>query len=260
MNYISEEFPKEGLKFYDAHKNDFEEDHSVEVTRFRGIQLPDHVTESELANKYRKSKYRVTLTKPAFELLVLFLEQRDNKRGMPLIVLLGDFCNLVTKEREEDTSFGFGAMLARANEIVPVPAEDEGIPGHTPGSAYTGNNPALASVLPKLKLGKLVMDGLLEEDVRGDLKDLDDTAEKEGRIRNPTLIETFDQMIKNEDGDEFPTRAEIPFPGGVANRDIEVEVSKVRQHRDRVRFAAPTPGVAPPVSICMFTFHNTYDS
>lgn len=259
LNYVAEGFPEEARTFFEANKAEFEEEHENELRVLRPISLPDHVTNNVLAKKYRENKYRLTLSRPAYENLVAFFESREQKRGQALLVIMGDYCNIITKSREEDINFGFAAMLARANEIDSFPGEDEGIPGHHPGSAYTGDNPNLATVLPRLKLGKLPLEAQLEVDLRGDLQDLDDEEKRtNNQMALASHIEVLDAMIKNEDGDEVPSRNELPFPPSEA-RDVQMEVNKIREYRCRFRFPTVTQGKVPPVSICMFTFHNTYD-
>jgi transcription initiation factor TFIID subunit 5 len=147
-------------------------------------------------------------------------------------------------------------MLGQIGAGQTFPAEDEGIPGHHPGSAYTGDNPAMAGTLPRLRLGKMPMEETLEGDVRAELAE-EDEKEPPLQGRN-TLVQEFDQMIKKEEDEEAPTRNDIPFSPSTA-RDVAVEVMKVKENRDRYRLDGRTGGVGPGVSVCMFTFHNTYD-
>jgi transcription initiation factor TFIID subunit 5 len=100
------------------------------------------------------------------------------------------------------------------------------------------------------------MEQAMEEDVRAELADED--------IKIPpvagknTFTQEFDHMIKKEEEEEAPTRADIPFPPSTA-RDVAMEVMKVKENRDRYKLDGRTGGVGPGISVCMFTFHNTYD-
>lgn len=170
--------------------------------------------------------------------------------------ILSSYCTVITKERAADDRFSFAAMLGRARESETFPAEDEGIPGHHPGSAYTGDNPAMTGTLPRLKLGKLPPEPELEGDVRAELEEYD--AKNPPAPGRNKLVQEYDQMIKKEEDEEAPTRAEIPFPPSTA-RDVAIEVQRVKENRDRFRIEGRTGGVGPAVSVCMFTFHNTYD-
>ena len=240
----------------EAHKHHFLPEHADDLRALESLQLPEHVQENPIAQKYRSNKYRLTLSTPAFTNLIQFLESKKKEGGTVMSAILISYCNIITKERASDDRFSFSSILARGDEISGFPAEDEGIPGHHPGSAYTGDNPALAKALPRLKLGKLPLEPTLECDVRGDLMDID--AKEPPAPGQPTLVQHFDQMIKQEEGDEAPTRGDIPFPPSTA-RDVALEVHKVRENRDRFKIEGRTGGVGPAVSVCMFTFHNTYD-
>lgn len=108
-----------------------------------------------------------------------------------------------------------------------------------------------------LRLGSLAMDPDLAMDVRADLEDED--------IKNPpdagklSLVEEFDRNIKREDSADGPSRTDIPYPPSRA-RDVTMEVQKIKENRDRFKIESRTGGIGPPVSICMFTFHNTLDT
>lgn len=185
-----------------------------------------------------------------------FLESKSKEGGAVMSAILSSYCSVVTKDRAADERFSFAAMLGRADQTSTFPAEDEGIPGHHPGSAYTGDNPAMAGTLPKLRLGKLPPEPELESDVRAELEEHD--------LKNPpapgrnTLVQEYDQMIKKEEDEDAPSHAEIAFPPSTA-RDVAMEVQRVKENRDRFRIEGRTGGVGVACSVCLFTFHNTYD-
>ncbi|GAB1204176.1 hypothetical protein APSETT445_002825 [Aspergillus pseudonomiae] len=256
LNMVTSFYPQDAKQFFDINKNLFLPEHTEDVRALEPIALPEHVQDNSTAKLYRGNKYRIVLSNPAFSNLMQFLESKQKEGGSVMSAILSSYCTIITKERAVDDRFSFAAMLGQAGAGQTFPTEDEGIPGHHPGSAYTGDNPAMAGTLPRLRLGKLPMEQTLEVDVRGELGDED--------IKNPpapgqnTLVQEFDQMIKKEDDDESPTRADIPYPPSTA-RDVAMEVQKVKENRDRFRIEGRTGGVGPAVSVCMFTFHNTYD-
>ncbi|KAK2737024.1 Transcription initiation factor TFIID subunit 5 [Myotisia sp. PD_48] len=254
LNFIKCMAPVEGRQFFDENKNIFLPEHTDDVRQLQSISLPEHVRDNTISKLYLDNKYRITLSNPAFASLMQFLESKYKEGGTVMSAILSSYCTILTKERASDERFSFGAMLAKGKEDTSLPAEDEGIPGHHPGSAYTGDHPGMAGALPRLKLGKLPMEPLLEGDVRGDLEEEDD---KEGPLPGkPTLIQHFEHMIKKEEDLEAPSRSEIPYPPSTA-RDVALEVLKVRENRDRFKIEGRSGGVAPGVSVCMFTFHNT---
>ncbi|CDM27149.1 LisH dimerisation motif [Penicillium roqueforti FM164] len=256
FNMVTSFYPQDAKSFFETNKNMFLPEHTDDVRHFEPISLPEHLQDNSVAKLYRNNKYRVVLSNPAYTNLLQFLESKDKEGGSVMNAILSSFCSVKTLDRAADDRFSFAAMLNQIGADQTFPAEDEGIPGHHPGSAYTGDNPAMAGTLPRLKLGRLPMEQLLEEDVRAELAEED--AKQPPLAGRNTLIQEFDQMIKNEDDDEAPSRADIPFPPSTA-RDVQIEVKKVMEHRDRFEIKARTGGVGPGLSVCMFTFHNTYD-
>ncbi|KAI5305966.1 hypothetical protein KEM56_002720 [Ascosphaera pollenicola] len=257
LNMVTSLDPLEGRRFFEANKGIFFAEHGEDVRALEHVSLPEHVQENYVAKLYRNNKYRLVLSTPAFSNLMQFLESKQKEGGTVMSAILSSYCTVITKERASDERFSFAAMLGRSQHQSGTPAEEEGIPGHHPGSAYTGDNPAMAGTLPRLKLGKLPMESALESDVRAELE------EEDTRVPPPTgtpsLVQHFDNMIKKEDEEEAPTRAEIPYPPSVA-RDVQMEIQKVKENRDRFKIESRTGGIGPGVSVCMFTFHNTYDS
>ena len=145
-------------------------------------------------------------------------------------------------------------MIARGSVEEDLPAEDEGIPGHNPGSANTDRN--APPVLAKLQLGALPMEPELMEDVRAELQEED--SKNPPKPGQNSLVDEFEQRIKRESTEEAPTRETVPLPPSLA-RDVLMEVQKVKENRDRFKIEGRTGGVGPGVSVCMFTFHNTFD-
>lgn len=247
-------YTQDAKLFFEANKNLFLPERTDDVRALERISLPEHVQGNDVASLFRNYKYRLVLSNPAFAHLIQFLESKQKEGGSVMTAILSSFCSVITRDRTADERFSFAAMLGTDYGDL---AEDEGIPGHHPGSAYTGDNPAMAGTLPRLKLGKLPLEPILEADVRGDLAEEDESNPPQPGQN--TLIQEFDQMIKREEDEDAPTRAEIPFPLATA-RDVAIEVQKVIEHRDRFKIEGRTGGVGPGVSVCMFTFHNTYDS
>ncbi|EEP81885.1 conserved hypothetical protein [Uncinocarpus reesii 1704] len=257
LSLVSTLASTEARQFFDENKDFFLPDHSEDIRALGPVTLPEHLKTNSVAKIYRENKYRLTLSNPAFSNLMQYLESKGKEGGSLISALLSSYCTIVTKERSSDERFSFAAMLARANDMDGgPPLEDEGIPGHHPGSAYTGDNPAMAGTLPRLKLGKLPLEPELESDVRAELEEVDN--KEPAPPGRPSLVQHFEQMIKKEDDLESPSRSDIPYPASLA-RDVAMEVQKVKENRDRFHIEGRTGGIGPGISVCMFTFHNTYD-
>ncbi|KAJ9370132.1 hypothetical protein DTO282E5_5192 [Paecilomyces variotii] len=256
LNLVTSFYPQDAKQFFATNKNLFLPEHSEDIRALEPISLPEHVQDNSTAKLYRGNKYRLILSNPAFSNLMQFLENKQKEGGSVMSAILSSYCTIITKERTADDRFSFAAMLGKSGDTQTFPLEDEGIPGHHPGSAYTGDNPAMTGTLPRLKLGNLPPEAQLEEDVRGELAEED--AKNPPVAGRNTLVQEYDQMIKKEEDEDAPTRAEIPYPPSTA-RDVAMEVQKVKENRDRFKIEGRTGGVGPAVSVCMFTFHNTYD-
>jgi len=255
LNLVSDFFPKDGRIFFNKFKAQFEEEHENEIRALEPITLPEHVLENPNSKIYRGNKYRVTLSQTAFNNLVQFLESKGKEGGGVLVGVIQTFLGVNTVERAADDPRGLSILLNRARSNENYPAEDEGIPGHNPGSANT-DRAGGATVLTKLKLGPMPMESDLMSDVRAELEEQD--VKQPPQEGHSSLIDLFEQRIKREESEDAPTRNEILLPPSTA-RDIAMEVQKVKDDRDRYKIEGRTGGVGPGVSVSMFTFHNTYD-
>ena len=255
MNLLEEYFIAEAAKFFHSFKVEFEQEHEDELRVLAPIALPEHVKENSTAKLFRENKYRLSINTVGFFNLMQFLEQNEKEGGSIIADILGKYCTVVTTERAADDHNSLAKMLGRSQIVEDYPQEDEGIPGHNPGSANTDRN-ASSTVLTKLKLGPLPMETELFEDVQAELQEED--------VKNPpvpgqsSLSDELDRMIKREESEESPNRADLQLPPSKA-RDVAFEVQKVKENRDRFRIETRTGGVPPGVTVCMFTFHNTYD-
>ena len=206
MNLVADGWGAEGRTYFDRFRNYFEEEHKDDIRTLQSVTLIDHVSSNETAKIYRENKYRLTLSTVAFYNLIRFLESKEKEGGNLIVFILQNNLNVVTVDRAADSQSIFAQKLNRAKNIEDFPAEDEGIPGHNPGSANLEQT-AGSSVLPRVKLGALPMDKDFMEDVRGDLEDED---EKEPPMpgQNP-LAQHFEQRIKREESEDAPTRDEL---------------------------------------------------
>ena len=255
LNIIADFYPRDGQEFFNAFREPFEKEHEDDLRALAPINVPEHIQQNEIAQLYRNNRYRLSLSKMAFATLLQFLESNEREGGAVLTLILGSHVEVKTAERVEATERGLAKMLAQRNGEHDAPAEDEGIPGHNPGSANLDKNAPL--VLAKLQLGPMPMEPDLMEDVRAELQE-QDSSHPPAAGQN-SLIDEFEQRIKPEPLDDVPQRDSLPFPPSTA-RDVAMEVQKVKETRDRFRIDGRTGGVGPGISVTMFTFHNTFDS
>lgn len=230
----------------------FQRFHTDDLKTFSTITLPQHITENPVAKLYKENKYRIPLNQHATGDLFNFLERESEQGGSVIRQLLVTYCQIDSTARGPITPFSFEAVFRRSKnaDIDEIDAK-EGIPGVNIGLS---NKDILDPAQP-LKLGPLPMDPDLRDDVRAEIED----EEK----RNPpaadtrSMLDDFDQKIKREEDADAPSRADLPLPPS-RPRDIMLEMQKVRENRDRFKIEGRTGGVGTSVSVCMFTFHNTF--
>ncbi|KAK4997336.1 Transcription initiation factor TFIID subunit 5 [Elasticomyces elasticus] len=255
LDCVEEYVPKEAERFFASYRKEFETEHSDDIRALSLLRYPEHTRVNDTAQIYLNNKYRVTLSTAAFSTLIQHIEANEIFGGTQALVTIQKYFNIVTVDRAasgEDRSL---AKLLSQGADDDMPREDEGIPGHKPGSANTSSN--APDRLIKVNLGQLPMESDLMEDVKAELA-AEDAANPPGPGRN-TLLDEFEQRIKREPTDDAPSRDTLPLPPSLA-RNVAMEVQRVKENRDRFRIEGRTGGVAPALSVTMFTFHNTFDS
>jgi transcription initiation factor TFIID subunit 5 len=242
--------------FMARYRERFEEEHRDEINSLTAVGLPEHLMESEIAKIYLENRYRLTMSSSAYYQLVQFLEQRDSEGGSVINKIVNTHLFINAIDRASDDRSSLANMLTRSKLDENFPAEDEGIPGHNPGSAFREQAPS-STTLTRIKLGPLPMEPNLLEDVMAELEE-EDSRNPPGEGKK-TLVQEFQQMIKKEENEENnPNRDELVYPESKM-RDVLMEVHKVKENRDRYKIDTNTGGVAAGVSVCMWTFHNSYD-
>lgn len=251
LSLVDQLWTRDARMFWQKYEEQFRSVHEHDLQRLQTVMSPEHQEENTVARAYRDNRYRIPITNASFQYLMQFLESLPVNWYKLFIQIIEKHMDIRQVARASDDKFTFEAILRRGQEEQVV--EDEGIPGHKPGNAISSTDPNVGNALANLKLGKLPMEKELEDDLRGDLTDLD--------LENPdaetSLLDTH-QKIKQEDEDEGPSRTDIPYPGSTA-RDVAMEVQKIRENRDRLKLEGRTGGVGPGLSCVIYTFHNTKD-
>ena len=216
------------------------------------IALLEHALENDTIKAYTTNKYRIPLSRYVYADLVHFMEREEERGSAVVRQILGSWCQVDVIERGPIDAFSFEAIYRRSQNIELDEADLlEGIPDVVTGPL----NRNILGPMAKLKLGPLPMDPELRDDVRAELADMDKANPPAPGVA--TLVEEFDTKMKREEADDLPNRAALPLPMPRA-RDVLVEMMKVREHRDRFRIDNRTNSSgAVPISICMWTFHNT---
>lgn len=241
-------------EFFQEYKQHFEREHEQDLRSLEFVKHSEHLEENEVAKLYRNNSYRLTMVENTHFSLLSFLESKERQGGSVITSIMQSNLHIVTVDRASTTDRSFAAVLARQGMASTLPDEDEGIPGHNPGSANTDKN--APPVLTRLALGPMPMEADALADMRDDLED-HDMLDPPLPGQN-SLIDEFDQKIKRENSEDVPSRDNVPYPKPLA-RDVAADVAKIKESRDRFRLPPRSGGVGPGVSVTMFTFHNTHD-
>lgn len=256
IDLVKEFYARDSQDFFAAYRERFETEHDNDIRALAALSSPENVEQNNTAKLYRDNKYRLTLSQIAYTTLVQFLESKEREGGTIVLDVIFNHMDLRAVDRvAAGSERSLAKILAKQFGDQDVPAEDEGIPGHHPGSANLDRN--APSVLSKLSLGPAPMEPELMEDVKAELQEHD--AANPPEPGQNTLVTEFEQRIKREPLEDGPPRDALPYPPSSA-RDVALEVQKVKENRDRFRIDGRTGGVGPGVSVTMFTFHNTFDS
>ena len=235
-----------------AFEEEFSAEHSDDLRALKPLSMVEHLEQNKTAQLFLNNRYRLSVSTMAFYSMVQFLEAKDKQGGSVIIGIIQQHLNVVTVDRAAPDQNSLARLLGRASIEEDFPAEDEGIPGHNPGSANTDSS-ARSAVLTRLKLGPLPMEQELMDDVRGELAEED--AKEPPPPGKATYVQHFESMIKREEGEDYPTTADIPYPPSTA-RDVALEVQKVKENRDRFQIKGRSGGVGAGISIAMYTIHN----
>ncbi|KAI2607943.1 transcription initiation factor TFIID subunit 5 [Hypoxylon sp. NC1633] len=231
----------------------FAKTHEDELRNLTGIQLSQHVRDSEIGKAYLENQYAIPISKSLSGHLFHFLERELDQCGAVVLDILQQHCRIDAVDRGPIDPFSFEAIFRRARHQELDEADiQEGIPGFTHRGGLANRN--ILDNHAALKLGPLPMEPELRADVISELEEEDKLhPPREGL---PTLVEEFNSMhpIKRE-SDDSPQRADIPYPPSRA-RDVVMEMQKARENRDRFRIEGRTGGIGPSVSVCFLTFHN----
>ncbi|CCU80256.1 putative transcription initiation factor TFIID [Blumeria hordei DH14] len=253
LSLVKDEATVERDIFFNHFSSSFERFHADELQEFSLVTLPAHIEANATTELYLKNKYKLPLNQHAYYSLITFLESSGKSGGTVILGLLQTYFEIRETTRGLIDRFSFEAIINNVkSEDNDAEDLEEGIPG-----AFTGvTNKDISNNNAILKLGMMPMEPELISDVRTELEEED--------MKNPpdtgkrSLVEEFDTNMKREEGVDTPSQVEIPLPPTRA-RDVQMEVQKVKEYRERFKIESRTGGVGVGVSVCMFTFHNTLD-
>ncbi|KAK9432780.1 WD40-repeat-containing domain protein [Lipomyces doorenjongii] len=229
--------------FFDTYSGDHSILHGHDLQLLSGLTLPEHLQENETAKLYRQNKYRLNISRTTFDLLLHFLDENERNGGPVTIRLINQYIETNVIPSRPDRNDARNQTLG----------DDEGIPGHITGRETRFNQQTI-------RLGKFPMDERMIREVELRLKEEDSRSQQEhselGVVPgSKTLMQEFQELHKQEPDADAPVRDILPLPP-FNGADVEAEIAAVKDARSRLKIG---PIQASLPSVCMYTFHNTYD-
>ncbi|EEB07456.1 SAGA complex subunit/TATA-binding protein associated factor/transcription factor TFIID complex subunit Taf5 [Schizosaccharomyces japonicus yFS275] len=236
LDLLSQDNVEYAKDFYNKFVGDHIELHERDVTALKALNLPQHVDENQVAQQYRRNKYRLNFSRITFDLLLHFLFENVSNGGSIVIKLISKFIEI---------SIVPGRPTYVENKHVL--SEQEGITGQNYERSDTN--------LQNVKLSPMPMDKEMEKAVEMDLEEEDLLhASSPEKADQPTYLAEF-RKLQQQGTEDAPSRDYIPLPPPKGS-DIVAEVEAVKDWTKRLRLG---PQASLP-SVCMYTFHHAKGS
>ena len=233
LELISKNFSSQAKEFFDKFKQDHEILHGSELKQLAGLSIADHLVENDLAQNYRKNKYKIIVSKTSMNLLLYFLHENEAVGGAILIRIINQYLNPIVRITKPDKKDYEGE--ANPEEGIPMINTNE-------SSEVEKFNEQSVS------LGKFPMDPDVKTEIEAELKVKDDKGDE---VNGKSLVDEFNTMV--EPDTDSPARESLPLPlkdySDIKRHIMEVEDSRSKIKLDAIQATAP--------SVCMYTFHNT---
>lgn len=230
LELIYKNYSNYAKEFFDKFKQDHELLHGDEIKQLSGLSLPEHLSENELAVKFRNHKYRIIISKTSINLLLYFLHENEAVGGAILIRIINQYLNPIIKITQPD-------KLELEGEANP----EEGLTNDEVKDVEKFNEQAVS-------LGKYPLDSDTQQEVEAELKVKDEKIEP---VNGKSLLEEFQTL--NEPEDDSPLKDSLPLPLKDSN-DIKRIILEVEDSRSKIKLN-DIQAVCP--SVCMYTFHNS---
>ncbi|CCK68050.1 chromatin modification protein KNAG_0A03700 [Huiozyma naganishii CBS 8797] len=197
-------------RFFDKFSGEFKVLHGSEINRLFSVNSVDHIRENEIASAFESNRYRITISRTVFGLLLYFLNENESMGGALVISIFNEHIqpNVVTTLESKD-------KLSDGIEIL------------TDGEK--GKNADLELNSAPVKLGPFPQDEDFVKEVETELKIKDDQeaaaqgvseSNDSGETAKPTLVQEFKKMnnqpvdTESNSKDEKSTERSVGPEGG----------------------------------------------
>ncbi|CAL9731244.1 transcription initiation factor TFIID subunit 5 [Monosporozyma unispora] len=183
-------------RFFDKYSTDFKLYHSTEINRLFSVNSMDHIKENEIASAFNDNRYRITVSRSVFSLLLYFLSENESVGGSLIISIINQYLepNIVNTVHSK-AKLGDGIKNLKNNDSI------KGIDSNV-------------NSVP-VKLGPFPRDEEFVKEVETELKIRDDQEK---------------QQLEQSKGDQ-PTGHEQNNDLSVANKDIQHSTTLLNEYK-----------------------------
>ncbi|KAG0654708.1 Transcription initiation factor TFIID subunit 5 [Monosporozyma unispora] len=183
-------------RFFDKYSTDFKLYHSTEINRLFSVNSMDHIKENEIASAFNDNRYRITVSRSVFSLLLYFLSENESVGGSLIISIINQYLepNIVNTVHSK-AKLGDGIKnLKNKDSIKGIDSNVNSVP---------------------VKLGPFPRDEEFVKEVETELKIRDDQEK---------------QQLEQSKGDQ-PTGHEQNNDLSVANKDIQHSTTLLNEYK-----------------------------
>lgn len=281
-------------RLFDRYSSDFKLYHSSEINRLFSVNSVDHIKENEIASAFNDNKYRVTISRTVFNLLLYFLNENESVGGSLIISIINQYLepnvvNTVSSKsqladgiktlKNKDSTIGIDSNInSKPVKLGPFPRDEDYV----------------KEVETELKIRDDQERQQLEQAKGDSTNDPNNQIEETSKVvqHSTTLLNeyrmlnheipresqsgsfTSDGKEKNDTVDDKDSKSKIANNRVILQTneklespsrdslplppktalDIKLEIQKVKESRDAIRL--DNLQVSLP-TVCMYTFYNT---
>lgn len=281
-------------RLFDRYSSDFKLYHSSEINRLFSVNSVDHIKENEIASAFNDNRYRVTISRTVFNLLLYFLNENESVGGSLIISIINQYLepnvvNTVSSKsqladgiktlKNKDSTIGIDSNInSKPVKLGPFPRDEDYV----------------KEVETELKIRDDQERQQLEQAKGDSTNDPNNQTEETSKVvqHSTTLLNeyrmlnheipresqsgsfTSDGKEKNDTVDDKDSKSKIANNRVILQTneklespsrdslplppktalDIKLEIQKVKESRDAIRL--DNLQVSLP-TVCMYTFYNT---
>lgn len=281
-------------RLFDRYSSDFKLYHSSEINRLFSVNSVDHIKENEIASAFNDNRYRVTISRTVFNLLLYFLNENESVGGSLIISIINQYLepNVVNTVSSKSQLADGIKTLKNKDSTIGIDSNINSKPVKL--GLFPRDEDYVKEVETELKIRDDQERQQLEQAKGDSTNDPNNQTEETSKVvqHSTTLLNeyrmlnheipresqsgtfTSDGKEKNDTVDDKDSKSKIANNRVILQTneklespsrdslplppktalDIKLEIQKVKESRDAIRL--DNLQVSLP-TVCMYTFYNT---